>query len=91
VKQNKFGGVMVWSLALDDFTGTACKTGSKFPMTKALMRLLTMPDESSSTNVESDLIITDHSSQLSEGTDSGIDSSKITIRTSFTRRPCKIV
>ncbi|VDH99458.1 chitinase [Mytilus galloprovincialis] len=45
VKQNKFGGVMFWSLALDDFTGLACKTGSKYPMISTVKRILTQKDK----------------------------------------------
>ncbi|CAC5380151.1 E3.2.1.14 [Mytilus coruscus] len=44
VKHNKFGGVMFWSLALDDFTGLACKTGSKYPMISTVKRILTEKD-----------------------------------------------
>ncbi|XP_052092422.1 putative leucine-rich repeat-containing protein DDB_G0290503 [Mytilus californianus] len=44
VKQNKFGGVMFWSLALDDFTGLACKTGSKYPMISTVKRILAEKD-----------------------------------------------
>ena len=35
VKQNNFGGVMVWSLPLDDFSGSHCGEGP-FPLLNAI-------------------------------------------------------
>ncbi|XP_076845303.1 acidic mammalian chitinase-like [Brachyhypopomus gauderio] len=37
LKKNKFGGAMVWSLDLDDFSGTFCKQG-KYPLINTLKR-----------------------------------------------------
>ena len=35
VKQNQFGGVMVWALPLDDFSGSHCGQGP-FPLMHAI-------------------------------------------------------
>ncbi|KAM9369467.1 acidic mammalian chitinase isoform 3-T3 [Phaethornis superciliosus] len=35
LKKNNFGGAMVWSLAMDDFTGTFCKEG-RYPLITTL-------------------------------------------------------
>ncbi|NWR57322.1 CHIA chitinase, partial [Bucorvus abyssinicus] len=37
LKKNNFGGAMVWSLPMDDFTGTFCKEG-KYPLINTLKK-----------------------------------------------------
>ncbi|XP_053383141.1 uncharacterized protein LOC123564551 [Mercenaria mercenaria] len=39
MKQNKYGGIMVWSLALDDFSGQFCNKGP-YPLLKAINKEL---------------------------------------------------
>ena len=39
MKEKQLGGAMIWSLALDDFTGTFCGQG-KYPLLSAINRVL---------------------------------------------------
>ena len=40
IKKEKFGGVMVWSLDLDDFSGTICDSHIKYPLMKTIINAL---------------------------------------------------
>ncbi|XP_075837804.1 acidic mammalian chitinase-like [Microtus pennsylvanicus] len=42
LKQNNFGGAMIWAIDLDDFTGLFCGQG-KFPLTSTLNKALGVP------------------------------------------------
>ncbi|XP_028613222.1 acidic mammalian chitinase-like [Grammomys surdaster] len=45
LQQNNFGGAMIWTLGMDDFTGSFCKQ-SKFPLTSTLKKALGVYSES---------------------------------------------
>ncbi|XP_076789192.1 chitinase-like protein 3 [Arvicanthis niloticus] len=45
LQQNNFGGAMIWTLDMDDFTGSFCKQ-SKFPLTSILKKALGVNSES---------------------------------------------
>lgn len=40
VKENEYGGVSLWSLEMDDFTGLYCPTGEKFPLHRLAKSIL---------------------------------------------------
>ncbi|NXH21869.1 CHIA chitinase, partial [Bucco capensis] len=44
LKKNNFGGAMVWSLDMDDFTGTFCKEG-KYPLINTLKKGLGLQND----------------------------------------------
>lgn len=53
LKEQGYGGVIIWSLDLDDKVGDICKEGP-FPLINAIKReLLSAPKSSSSTTVKS--------------------------------------
>ncbi|XP_057595590.1 acidic mammalian chitinase isoform X2 [Hippopotamus amphibius kiboko] len=49
LKQNSFGGAMVWAIDLDDFTGSFCNQG-KFPLINTLKDALGLKSESCTTS-----------------------------------------
>ncbi|XP_021353920.1 uncharacterized protein LOC110450628 [Mizuhopecten yessoensis] len=44
LKNDRFGGIMVWALPLDDFTGKHCAQGETYPILRSIIRELNRPD-----------------------------------------------
>lgn len=36
LKKEGFGGAMIWTVDMDDFTGTVCGGGNKYPLIQAM-------------------------------------------------------
>ncbi|XP_074649384.1 chitotriosidase-1-like [Tubulanus polymorphus] len=50
IKYKNLGGAMIWSLPLDDFSGTQCGQG-KYPLTKVIARKLRFYHETDESNI----------------------------------------
>ncbi|XP_044307249.1 acidic mammalian chitinase-like [Varanus komodoensis] len=71
LKQNNFGGAMVWAIDLDDFTGTFCNQG-KYPLINSLKNALGLQSASCTAPAQPNPPIT---AAPSSGSDSGSGSS----------------
>ncbi|XP_030725201.2 acidic mammalian chitinase [Globicephala melas] len=70
LKQNNFGGAMVWAIDMDDFTGTFCNQG-KFPLINTLKDVLGLKSASCTTSTQS----SEPNSRTGSGSGSGSGSS----------------
>ncbi|NXA53701.1 CHIA chitinase, partial [Nothocercus julius] len=73
LKNNNYGGAMVWSLPMDDFTGSFCKEG-KYPLITTLKNALGLQSSSCGSSAHEDHPVTEAPSSGS-GSGSGSGSS----------------